>query len=279
MSSDITNHILRRQYTAHRGDDLLSQVHKVICIVTPNGFISAGFHPSGEVLIVNSSKLDFSSWNPSYIEYELLNDPLLAAPEMIKSVFITATKNMIIPDELYTDAANAQHWLQSAFHCEKEEKINVEHLSKNAIHACYSFPENIEDIFSRYIADFTILPLNLVHFKNSIAVDNLLQCTITDCYAIATLHHNKLLHWHQTFDYQSPEDIVYKLASACRHFGIDLQAYQISINATSIEQHATLKKINQYIPSLQNKKAGISDIIYPEWSSTIHLFQQLFGCA
>ncbi|MFA6149703.1 MAG: DUF3822 family protein [Chitinophagaceae bacterium] len=278
MSSDINNHILRRQYTAHKGDDLLSQVHKVICIVTPRSFISAGFHPSGEVLVVNSSQLDAKHWNSSFIEYELLNDPLLAAPELIKSVFVVSTKNIIIPDELYSDEANASHWLKSIFHCEADEKMAVYPFEKSELHISYSFPKCIEEIFSKYTNDLKILPLNMIHFKNSIAVENLLQCTISDCFAIATLHHHKKLHWQQTFEYESPEDIAYKLSSACNHFGVDLLSYPLSVSSTSIEHHSTLKKLYHYMPSLQSKKTGISDLISPEWSATIHLFQQLYSC-
>ncbi|HTN18216.1 MAG TPA: DUF3822 family protein [Chitinophagaceae bacterium] len=279
MSSELSNHILRRQYTAHKGEDLLSQVHRVICIVTPNSFISAGFHPSGEVLAVNSSQLEPARWDPAFIEHELLNDPLLAAPELIKGVFVAATKNMIIPDELYVDDARAGEWLKHTFHCEHDEKINVQPLDKSEAHTCYSFPSSIQDIFAKYTNGLTILPLNMIHFKNSIAVNNLLQCTLTDCYAIGTLHHHQNLHWHQTFDYHNAEDVAYKLSAACQYFGVDLQSYPINISSTSIEQHPVLKKLQLYIPALQTKKTGISDIISPEWSSAIHLFQQLYSCA
>lgn len=278
MSSDITNHILRRQYLAYKGDDLLSQVQRVICVITPNAFVSAGFHPSGEVLVVDSSLLDASRWNASFIEYELLNDPLLAAPEQIRSIYVASVKNIIIPDELYSSEDIARQWLKALFHCEADEQTEVHHLERNETHTCFSYPESIRDIFGKYTSGLSILPLNLTHFSNNGGAESLLQCTVTDGYAIGTLHHKNTLHWHQTFEYQNAEDIAYKLASACRHFGIDLQSCSLNINATSIEQHTILKKLNQYLPALQSK-AGISDLISPEWSATIRLFQQLYACA
>ena len=279
MSSDITNHILRRQYTAHKGNDLLNQVHHVVCLVSPNGFTSAGFHPSGEVLIVNSSRLDAARWSASFIEYELLNDPLLAAPDMIKSIFVAATKNLIIPEALYTDDTTAQQWLQNIFYCEHDEQICVQHMDKNAVYTCFAFPELVQKIFKQYISDLSILPLNLVHFKNSVAVDHLLQCTITDGYVLATLQYNKVLQWQQMFEFQNAEDIAYKLAALCQQYGIELKDLPTSFTTTSIEQYVVLKKLYHYIPLQKIGKAGIADIISPEWSSTIHLFQHLYGCA
>lgn len=278
MSSDFTNHILRRQYLAHKGEDLLSQVHRVICLVTPNGFVSAGFHPSGEVLIVNSSLLKAQHWNASFIEHEFINEPLLAAPELIKSVFVAATKNIIIPNELYENETIAAEWLSKIFFCEENETIATKEITDCAQHTCFSFPQSVVEIFEKYTADLKILPLNLVHFKNSINAGNLLQCTITDSHATGTLHHNNLLHWHQTFEYGNAEDIAHRLASACTHFGIDVQNYPINCTTTSVEHQIVLKKLQQYLPTMNNKMAGISEIIAPEWSATIHLFQQLNVC-
>lgn len=278
MSSDIINHILQRQYTAHKGEDLLSQVHKIVCVVSPDALVSAGFHPSGEILVVNSSKLDNEHWSAAFIEHELLNDPLLAAPEMIKSIFVAATKNMIIPNELFTDDATSAQWLKATFHCENSEKIKIQDLEKSEAHNCFSFPKSIEDVFNKYTVDVPVFPLNFIHFKNSVAAENLLQCTITDGFATATLHFNKTLHWHQTFEYTNAEDIAFKLATACNYFGIDIHTYPVHFTTTSIDMHLVLKKLQQLFPASKQEKTGIADIISPEWSATIHLFQQLYQC-
>lgn len=278
MSSDITNHVLRRQYLAHKGEDLLSQVHRIVCLVTPNSFISAGFHPSGEVLIINSSTLDSSSWNAHFIEYEFVNDALLAAPEMIQSVFLAPVKALVIPNELYQDAAVAKQWLQKTFFCEEGEQINVSASSRNELHCVFSFPQSIAKIFEQYTRDLQILPLQNNHFKNSVATDNLLQCTITDGFALATLHHQGQLKWQQCFEYQNAEDIVYQVSAACNREGVDIHGFPLYANTTSVEQHVILKKFRQFLPNTEPNKAGISEIIAPEWTSTIQLFQQLFTC-
>jgi hypothetical protein len=278
MSADITNHILRRQYLAHKGEDLLSQVHRIVCLVTPNSFISAGFHPSGEVLIINSSLLDAAQWNAYFIEYEFINDTLLAAPEMIKSIFLAPTKSLLIPNEWYQNEELAKESLQRIFFCEINEQIKVTALEKNNAHCVFSFPQSIAEIFERYTSDLNILPLQFIHFKNSVATEQLLQCTITDDYALATLHHEHQLKWQQCFEYQSAEDIVYQLTAACKKAEIDIHSYPLYVNTTNVEQNIVLKKVKQYLPHIEANKSGIADIVSPEWSSTIQLFQQLYSC-
>ena len=278
MSSDITNQVVRRQYLAHNGEDLLSQVHRIVCLVTPYSFIAAGFHPSGEVLIINSSTIEASSWNAQFIEDEFVQDPLLAVPEMIQGVFLAPVKCLIIPDELYQNEALAKQWLQKTFFCEAEEQINVSASEKNQLHCIFSFPSSIAKIFEQYTSGLQIVPLQNNHFKNSVAAAHLLQCTISDGYALATLHHQQQLKWQQCFEYQNAEDIVYQLTAACNEVGVDVHSYPLYANTTSVEQHIVLQKFRDYLPNTESKKAGISEIIAPEWSSTIQLFQQLYTC-
>lgn len=276
---DNRNQILRRQYTAHNGEDLISQVFRVVIVISPNSFISAGFHPSGEVLAIHSSQLTGADWNADFIEQELQNDPLLADPALIKCVFVAAQNNMVIPGGLYQDEATAKSWLQASFHVSPEEAVSVCELGKGQWYNCFSFPEAVAAIFKKYTQNPIILPLNMVQLRNGQATENLLQCTVSDTCAVATLHHKHHLHWHQTFGYQTAEDIAHRLGSACRYYGISLDEYPVAISTISIEQHPVLKKLQQYFPALATRKASISDVISPEWSSAVHLFQQLFTCA
>jgi hypothetical protein len=277
MSPDINNHIVRRQYLAHKGEDLLSQVQKVVCLVTPNSFISAGYHPSGEVLLVNSARQDRFAWDAKFVEYELLNDVLFAAPELIKSIFVASTKNMMIPDELFQDKETAQLWLQKIYHCEANEELNVTHFDSNQLYCTYAFERSIQEVFDRYTTNVKVLPLTLTHFKNKMS--DVVQCTIVDGFAKATLHHKNQLLWHQTFEYETAEDILYQLTAACQEHQIDIQEYLLSFTTASIEEYPIFKGLKQYFPNFKSTKTGIADIIAPEWSSTVFLFQQLYGCA
>jgi hypothetical protein len=278
MSADLNNHIARRSYTAHTGDNILSQVASVICVVTPHALLSAGIHPSGEILVVHSSSYKQEAWSPVFIEHELLNDPLLVAPEQIKAVFVATPKNIIIPKELYPGDAIAPDWLKSIYHCEPQEKLQVQELSPGNSSCCFAYPENIEQCFSKYIQQTRILPLNYVHFYNGIDAANSLQCTITDHYALGTLQHNGLLHWHQTFEYASAEDIVFHLAKACQSFGIDHVSYPLSCTTAGDQLAPVLQRVGEFFPSMHKDHTGIATALFPQWSATVHLFQQLNSC-
>lgn len=277
MPADMDKHIVRRQYLAHNGEDLLSQVQKVICLVTPHVFISAGYHPSGEVLMVNSSRYDVQAWAPKFIEYEFLNDPLFAAPEMVQAVFVASSKNMLVPDELFEDKEEASHWLKKIYHCEEDDALFAEHFSSNKLHCCFAFEASIVAVLSQYLSEIRIKPLTMVHFKDKVA--DALQCTIADTYAKATLHFNNKLVWHQTFEYETAEDILYQLSAACQVHEIDIQDFLLSFTTTSIEDQPILKKLKHYFPKYKATKSGIADIIAPDWAATVFLFQQLYGCA
>lgn len=276
---DSSNQIVRRQYAAHKGDDLISQVFRVVVVISPNSFITAGYHPSGEVLAINSSQLQGADWNAAFIEHELQNEPLLADPALIKCIFVATQNNMVIPGALYQDEQTAKSWLQSSFHIPAQEAVSVCELGKGQWYNCFSFPESIAAVFKKYTEEPRILPLNIVQLRNGQSTENLLQCTVTDTCAVATLHHKHHLHWHQTFAYQTAEDIAHRLGSACRYYGIELDEYPVAISTISIEQHAVLTKLQQYFPALATRKAIISDVTAPEWSAAVHLFQQLFTCA
>jgi hypothetical protein len=279
MSADLNNHIIRRHYTAHGGDNILSQVEHVICIVTADALISAGFHPSGEVLIVNSSAFGPGHWNTEFLEHELLNDPLLAAPELIRCIYLATLKNIIIPGELFPGDTIAPQWLQAIYYCEKTEKLRVQDLGKSQASCCYAYPAAVEECFGKYLEGAQFMPLNYIHFHNSVAAVNLLQCTITDRYAIATLHHNKQLHWHQTFEYTMPEDIAYRLTMACQSFGIDPKSYPLWCTTTKEGLDAVRVALQDYFPVARDAgNEGIARVSAPEWTATIRLFQQLNAC-
>jgi hypothetical protein len=278
MSADINNHIVRRHYTAHSGDNILSQVASVICIVTPDSLISAGIHPSGEILMVNSTQYVGEAWNCAFIENELLDEVLLADPSIIKVIFVATLKNIIIPATLFSGEEAAYDWLNAIYYCEKSEKMQVKHLGKSDAHCCYAFPENIEQCFTKHIGEAKILPLNYVHFHNGIHVENILQCTLTGQYAVATLHHNRLLHWHHTFEYSNAEDIAYQLITACQSFGIDYLVFPIRCTTINDTQSEIITKLHDLFPAMEHDKMSIASLTSPEWATTIHLFQQLNSC-
>ena len=275
MSPDIINNIDRHQYNAHNGDDLLSQVDKVICLISQNSFISAGFHPSGAILTVHCSHVKSADGHTAFIAHEFLNDPLLAAPELIKQVFIASDKHIVIPNSLLENQQMATEWLQRIYFCEANEQIAMASCSKSDETIVYAYPKAIGDLCNQYVATET-LPLSLIQLQYGATAAALLQCTLSDNTAFACIHLDKKLQWHQSFDYENAEDIVYQLAAACQQLNVALQSLPLNINATSPTQ--IISDLAQYLPRISEQQTNSASLTTAEWASTILLFQQLNTC-
>lgn len=276
MAPDIINNIERYQYTAHNGDDLLSQVDKVICLVGKNSFVSAGFHPSGAVLTVHCSYLANKDWDTTFIEHELLNDPLLATPELIKQIVIASDKQIVIPNGLLENQQMAAEWLQRIYFCEANEHISTERCSKSEETIVFAYPLAIEQLMTQFLSPLKALPITLVQLQYGATSEALLQCTLCDHTAFASIHLNKKLQWQQNFEFEHTEDIIYQLAAACQQLNVDIQTLPLHITATYPTQ--IFSELQTYLPKMSEQQVNMTTRAATEWASTILLLQQLKTC-
>lgn len=277
MSPDIINNIQRYQYNAHNGNDLLSQVDKVICLISQNSFISAGLHPSGAVLTVHCSSLTTANWQCSFIEHEFMNDPLLAEPSLIKQIFVAADKHIVIPNSLLEQTEIATAWLQKIYFCEANERSSIAYCTQSAETIAYAYPKEIDTLCARYTSNIPILPISLIQLQYGATAESLLQCTISDHTAFACIHSNQKLQWHQSFNFENAADVIYQLAAACQQLNLDIQTLPLHIIATSPNQ--ITRDLAHYLPNMSEQQANMASHAAAEWASTILLFQQLNTCA
>lgn len=271
MSSDLNKNITRTDYQAHSGDTILSEVKSIICVAMPGAMVAAGYDEKGNVLLIHGARDTQPVWSAAFIEHELLNDPLLLVPEMIKAVFIVSDKNLIIPSELFSDAAIARKWMSDIFHCEHGNKLELHNMEAAQSWCCFEYPEEIQQIFNKYIHGVKLLPINYLHFRCSKHANNKIQCSVLYGSAVATLYHNGILHWHQTFEYETAEDIAYRLALACRSFNIDHHSYKVEFTSLSNDLQPFLNRLREFFPEGTENVAA-------DYGTTITLFQQLYSC-
>lgn len=267
--------IHRAQYLAHNGEDLLSQVQKIICLYTPFSIVTAGYHPSGEVLMINSSSHKGKAWDIHFYEEEMINDVLWGTPDLVTGVFVWADKSMLVPENLF-NTDEASHWLNCTFFIEKEDTIAHKFFENQSAYCSYSFPKSLEKLIKNYADHAPIAPLSCAHFKNKVV--DVLQCTIAQHGVMASLHLGNQLLWHQHFEYESTEDILYHLTAVCQQYGIEIQNYLISLSTATPLMNARQLAFKQFFSNIPQKKNSLVDIIAPEWSSTVFLFQQLYPC-
>lgn len=267
--------ITTKQYLAHKGEDLLSQVQKVICILSPGSIVTAGFHPSGEVLMINASVNAHQNWDMRFFEEHIVNDVLWVSTDLIAGIFVASEKELIIPESLYS-VEDAKAWLHKTYFIDAQEAIGHLHLQSQSAHCVYAYPQSLNDVLGQFLENFTIKPLCCAHFQNKVV--DVLQVCIGEQYAFASLHKGHHLVWHQMFEYQNAEDIVYQITAAAQRYEIVLQEHLLTLSTVLPQLQSVQKAVKDYFPLQPNKKSSIVDVIAPEWSSTVFLFQHLYPC-
>src|SRR5690606_6199288 len=140
--SEITNSPLNEQiYKLHTGENLLSQIAKVVIVLMPRGIAVAGFSDRGDLLMIknNEYKKALPQWIIDFFEHQFLNDQMLSAPHRVTSVFIATEKTMLTPEVLYKPA-DAEAWLKKLYHVESNEIITTHHLREDKAYYLYAWP-------------------------------------------------------------------------------------------------------------------------------------------
>lgn len=272
---NVETDITMQSFHAHQGSELQKQVHHVICLISQQKFISVGYHPSGEALVINEYTTSFENWDNQSLSKAIQNDTLCAKSENIKAIFFSSHKNILIPETLF-NKNDAAVWLSSMFFISKNEAILDFKISSNKTRCCYAIPKQWLEAISSLGTDIQLLPVSACHFKDNMI--DIIQCSIDYKYVTISIHKNSELVCYHTFEYETVEDIVYHLTNACHNKSIDIKDIMISIGTCSSELNNTQKILKEYFPNTVFKKAILSDVIAPHWSSTILLLQKLNAC-
>lgn len=270
------NNIYEQVYNVREDETLSSRIALVVCLLIPRGIFTAGFSISKELLTIHYSGYSKNKpvWALDFFEQIFATEPLLAAREKVKGVFVSNNKHLIVPDELFSEK-EAKKWLGSIFFIEPRDVVNIFPLENDKAQYLYSFPVDIAELIKINFKKAPVVPLAFHHF-NMEQVQNLyLQCTISSDQAVATLHNYSQLLWHKVFDYSCAEDIAYELKLLCRENYIDAAKLNIVCNAPSVSEYPVINELTQYFTSI---KAGNGLTIHDRWDPAISLANQLFEC-
>lgn len=277
--SEITNSPLNEQiYKLHTGENLLSQIAKVIIVLMPRGITVAGFSDRGDLLMIknNEYKKTLPQWIIDFYEHQFLNDQMLSAPHKVTSVFVATEKTLLTPEILYKPH-DAEAWLKKLHYVESNEILTTHHLREDKAYYLYAWPSAIKSLINRYFTKSKILPFATYQFYKPFKAECSMQISLTADKAFATLYKNRELFWHQVFSYKSSEDIVYQIRHVANEFAIDpmTMAIQCTVANKNLANHIT--DMLQFFPGL---KDGTGTVVTNErtWVSNIYLIQQLYAC-
>jgi len=278
--SELTNTSLSQQsYNIHAGDNLITQVSKVICILMPRGLMVSGYSDRGDLLMIRYSdyKKSLPAWILDFFEHQFINEPLLSISNKIAAVFIASDKGLVVPNLLY-DQVSAEKWMKKIHFVEGNEIISVHTLHEDRANYLFAWPAAMNSLMVRYFPKAKILPLAAYQFYKPYKTENALNCCITNDQAFATLYVNRALYWHQVFNYQTAEDIAYHIKLLCNQHKIDADTLSIQVTATSKTPVETINELMQFFPNLKEGSGSVASGD-KNFTSTIYLLQQLYACA
>jgi len=262
----------RQEYYAGNNSKIADEVKRVIGIFLPRAFVLGGFDERGNLLTVQHTdyKKQIQSWLPDFFEHSFLTEPLLSDIQKLTTVFIATDKYLLTPGILYNEIA-ATKWLSTIHFIEATETV-INHYDKESdVYYTYTWPSAIKKLLLSYFLKTTVLPLAAYQLNTIDTRGYQLQCCISGEQVIATLNHNGTIQWHQSFNYQTAEDIAYHIKLLCKQYNITDDELQITCTATSNEQSEIISRLGQYFSQLQQPNN--------DWANTISLFQQLYTCA
>lgn len=278
--SDVTNSGFNQQiYKVHNGDSLVSQVARIIIVLTPRSITTAGFSEPGDLLMIshNDYKKSLPPWIIDFFEHEFLNDKLLNAPHKVISAFVATDKAMLIPEILFKEQ-EADKWVRQLHFVEKSEIMSTFHLREDKAHYMYAWPAAIKSLIGRYFSKAKVLPFSAYQFYKPFKSECSLQCAVTNEQVFATLYKNRSLHWHQVFNYQTAEDIAYQIKHLCEHHNIHESELALQCTNANRNLAGIVTELSQYFPELKDGTGNVPSNDR-SWTGTIYLLQQLYACA
>jgi len=263
-------------YNAYEHESLETLLASVICILMPRGIWVAGFSSTKEVLTLHHTSYNANKpiWELDFFEHVIVQEPLFTAREKIKGVFIANDKNIVIPDELYSEE-HAENWMRHIHFIETKDVITHYPLPVENAQYLLAVPLGITELIKINFKKAEVLPLPVYQFKRANKQSLYLQCCITNEQVYATLHNYSQLLWHKVFDYTCAEDIAYAIKLLCVENNISPSDISMNCDAVSAAEYNVINELSQYFPGL---KDGNGNTITSRWDPAICLAQQLIAC-
>ncbi|HTO16200.1 MAG TPA: DUF3822 family protein [Edaphocola sp.] len=213
------------------------------------------------------------NWDAPFFEKIFLNEAMGSNSHKIKRVWIADERSLIIPDKLYL-GEESKLWLKRLHHIEADDEIFANKIPEIETHIVYAYNRVIASLMKKYFNHLEVSSLsrfslsNLKQFKsdNSIASLILLQNT-----ALLSITNAGKLLAHQTFEFETVENIVYKIALIAEKNDFDPMMVQFNVAGIidSVEELAL--DLRSYFSDVQ--------ILTGDKGPILELLKQIIVCA
>ena len=274
--ANANNSLLEQVYNVREDDQLLSQVAHVVCVLIPRGFMAAGFGTDRQLLTIHFRGYNNKKpvWDLDFFEQLTQQEPLLAAKEKVKGVFMGNTKFLVVPDELYQQN-DANEWMRRLFFIEPGEIITPYRSGNYAPVYVQAMPVNITELVKINYRKADIAPLPLHHLQAPESTGIYAHCCIIPGSAFITLFSNGRLLWHNCIPCVSGEDIAFAIKQYCQQNNMDAAAIAMHCDALAGAEFPIINELTQYFKGITT---GKGETISGRWDASASLAQQLLAC-
>ncbi len=262
-------------YNVRENETLVTQVASVVCVLVQRGLFIAGFSITNELLTMQYSGYNRNRpvWELDFFEHIFSNENILAEKGRVKGVFINSDKNLIVPEELYSET-DAKNWLGQIHFVEKSDMITSYPVADENATFLHAAPVNICELVKIHFRQAQVLPLAIYQLRSPNKRPQSMQLCLSNEQVCVSVHRNGQLQWHKVFSYSSAEDIAYSLNLFCKENNIDAASLYVTCGALSAAEYDRINELTQYFPGIITTNGPINSV----WQPAISLSQQLLSC-
>lgn len=182
------------------------------------------------------------SWEAAFFERIFLNQAMGQHNQKIKRVWIADERSLIIPERLYLGEAS-KLWLKRLHHIGADDEIFANAIPEIDVHIVYAYDAAVAALMKKYFNHLDVLSLsrfslsNLPQASNGESVASLILLQHT---ALLTVTNSGKLLAHQTFEFETVENVVYKIALIVEKNDFDptMIHFQVSGIIDAVEEFA-----------------------------------------
>ncbi len=262
-------------YTApDAGAEVQSRVASTVCLLAPHLLLTAGYDADGTVLAVRYAHhdSDLPPWNAEAFENALLNEPLLADPAQLAGVFFADDRLLAVPDALYEPDA-AAGWLRKLQYVAPNETVLASAVAKKSLHVLAPFSSELREVAQSYFGTLQLLPLSCALLQAEGGTG--MTIALAGGLATVALHRGSRLLWHGAARYDTPEDVAYRMHTACREHGILTKTVAVTGTAATLTEAGILRDLLAYFPAAA---AQLPPAPPSDWAPVTALMRRLHEC-
>lgn len=248
----------------------LSEIH---LLIWPGGLAIAGFYPEGapawaETYITREQP------DAAWLQHLLAQHPILKdQAKKVRKVWLSEERNLLIPNSLY-DNDYADNWIRKFHYLEPEEML-LHFDMPGSVGAKIVFPvsEALKLTLNDYFPEASFVPLSQMVFPPvEQSVNETIQMISLPREIIFSLNHNGHYIFHLTFPYDTPQNVIYKLALVLEEKGISPeQVTRLLITGMAPFWNNILEELAQFFP-IEMPGQNTTEI-------TLNFLKTLYSCA